>query len=378
VNLWLMLRYSRRNLARVIPVGIIMALTVFAAVVITAVIDSLAYNALSSFSYLQAFSRVSPTQSLTIPGELAEEIEGHPAVADSRQLRVMSTPLQLLVGTSSFDVLVVDAETLAMLADLYHLELREGRWPTPGTNEMVFSQAVVNAKGLQLGDLFGQSVDDQEWIVGEFELVGVVEGDVRIGLASLEYLSEQELYARYPEGLLVVPKDQQMGELDAFLEELADGSGEVKVTTYESIKALSRQEMSNLYMVLALVDILAIAIVSLAVGVLNYIYFLHRTPEFAIRQVLGFSFRSLLVGSLAEIGSLLGSAWLAGVLLALAALAQLGQAVFEPRGLLLEVGNLKPVLLSLPIPAAVTLFGVLALWRPLWNLDPVSVIDRRL
>jgi putative ABC transport system permease protein len=374
LSFWL---YNWRNAGRAMPLLLILILTVFSTVLISGLIQSIPQSILSSHGYLKKISAVVPTQDTSLSAGIVQNIRTFPAVASVIHFKSMVTNVRLIAGTTSFGILAVDDADMTDLLALYDVKINEGRLPRPGSNEMALSEPIAKAKGLSVGSQMGRSIDEAEWVPGVFSVVGILEGDTRLGLVSLEYLSTEDLFLGYPEGILVIPRAQQEAAMNTFLTDLPESEA-VSVATYDAVLENVGKEMRNIYTLLAIVNGLTIAIVSLAVGVLNYIYFLHRVPEFAILKALGFSRASLIRRLALEIGSLMSLAWLIGVLLGVAVLAWLSQAVFLSRGLLLLASDPRPILFSLPIPILVSVLGIMALLRPLISLDPVTIIDRRL
>lgn len=369
--------YNWRNAGRAIPLLLILILTVFSTVLISGLIQSIPQSILSSHGYLKKISAVVPTQDTSLSVEIVQNIRTSRTVASVIHFKSMSTNVRLIAGTTSFEILAVDDAGMTDLLALYNVKVSEGRLPRAGSNEIALSEPIAKAKGLSVESQMGRSIDEAEWVPGIFSVVGILEGDTRLGLVSLEYLSTEDLFSGYPEGILVIPRDQQQAVMNTFLVDLPELEP-VSVATYDTVLENVGKEMRNIYTLLAIVNGLTIAIVSLAVGVLNYIYFLHRVPEFAILKVLGVSRASLIRRLALEMGFLMSTAWLIGVLLGVAVLAWLSQNIFLPRGLLLLAFDSRPVLFSMPIPILVGLLGVIALLRPLISLDPVTIIDRRL
>jgi hypothetical protein len=78
-----------------------------------------------------------------------------------------------------------------------------------------------------------------------------------------------------------------------------------------------------------------------------------------------------------ETGSAVGLAWLLGAAVCIAGLLAAQDAIYAPRGLSLDLGNLTPWLFTLPIPLAVVAASTGLVTRMLRKLDAVSIVERR-
>ena len=69
--------------------------------------------------------------------------------------------------------------------------------------------------------------------------------------------------------------------------------------------------------------------------------------------------------------------WAAGLALGLAAVTLYRDLALEPKGILMRVPDLRPVVLSVLVPVLSTLVACTVLARRLARMDPVQVIQRR-
>ncbi len=330
----------------------------------------------------------SPTMGLE-PGVVAL-IRTHPAVervipvAPRFHLLGISIPPFVVAEASPF---AVYEEDMASLADLYGLELKDGRLPHPYTNEMVIPEALAQNRDLAVGDVIGDpehpAYPGAEALPAEFVVSGILarasapEDENWLGFISLEFLESHESFpvpAVPP--VMVVPKAGQKEELDNWLERELAGPG-VWVTTYRAELARAQNQARNQIFQLALLESVIALVSAAALAVLNHIFISQRQPEFGVLHALGHGRARLVWRTVQETLFAAGGAWLLSVVLCLLGLVYLQVGVFESLGLRLDLTNLTPWLFTLPIPIAVVAVSTGTTARTLSKLDPVSIIERR-
>jgi len=282
----------------------------------------------------------------------------------------------------------VYADDMAYLVDLYGLKLKEGRLPSPHTNEMVIAEAIAENLGLAVGDLVrdpGGTAYGVPNLRAEFVISGIfarptaLEEENLVSFIPLEYLESHEAFgirgnAVYP--LIVVPKPGQKAALDDWLEnELA--SEDVWVSTYRSETALAVRQARSTLLTMAWIEGIVAVVAAAGLAVLNHIFVAQRRSEFGLLSALGHGFWRLVWRTVRETAFTTGTAWGLGAALCLIGLLYMRFGVFEPLGLRLNLFNLTPWLFTLPVPVAVLGATACMIVRTLSGLDPVSIIERR-
>lgn len=331
----------------------------------------------SNHLFLSKFSIVAPPQSDPVVGT---RIRTNPDVA--QVVPVVSgfgIALHEAIGseTSWFSLLGLSEENMPYVLQVCGVTVKEGRLPRPRAGEIALSQQVAANLGLLVGDVIDDDIDPERYsnVVDPLELVGILQGDVRLGVVSSEYLSSHEVYRIFPTHLLVVAQAGRESAVDAWLR------GEIQtphtnVQTFTTLAAQMAQAYQATYaLILPIIAVVAAAI-SLVVGTVNRIAIMRRLPELGLLHAMGRSKRWLIRRLALETATVAAMGWVLGIGLSWLALYLLKSAVFEPRGHDLSVITLAPPLLVLLVPAAVVGSTLLSVGRVFARLDAVSVVER--
>jgi ABC-type antimicrobial peptide transport system permease subunit len=345
-------------------------------------------------SYLRYISVVSPRLGAAVDPGVVAQMRSHPSVAGvvpALQVRLsVSVPP---VSRDSIAIYGVSEDDLGILADLYGLQLKEGRFPDPRSNEIVLSQALAMNRGLRVGDKVGQPVyEDDFGIPTEMVVVGILssrpplpgadpDGERHsdnewLGLAPYEYLSSHELYASQRVHLLLIPAKGRQAEMDAWLREDV-ASERVAVETYDAWQEGYREMIGMMLGIFGGVESVVAIVAVIALAVLSYIFFSQRKEEFGTLRAMGHSRQWLLWRTVGETVTLVSLAWLIGALVCMAGLIYMQTAMYAPRGLALDLFSPLPWLFTLPMPLAVVAVSGGLVTRMLARLDPVTIIERR-
>jgi hypothetical protein len=342
--------------------------------------------AMPGYEPLRFLSEVSPGSGDAVDPGVVAQIRNHSAV--ERLIPAIPLGLSAVVPpavTAPVAIYGVAEGDLPFLMDRFGVQLVAGRLPRARSNELVLSQAVAANRDLRLGDAVGRPVREQDGddllladdMPAEMTIVGLLSReDVWLGFASLEYLESHELTRSRPIQWLVLPKPGREAELEAWLEGQV-ASAQTEVATYQAVLRGVRQTTMTLVALFMAVESIMAIIAAIALAALNHIFFSQRQDEFGILYAIGRSRPWLVFRTVVETGSTVGLAWLLGAVVCLAGLLILQDAVYAPRGLSLNLANLMPWLLTLPIPLAVVAVSTGTIGRMLRKLDPVATIERR-
>ena len=223
---------------------------------------------------------------------------------------------------------------------------------------------------------FGVDVDEEDWMLGRFKVVGILEGPVPVGVCSFEFLNNPIQYAfsaKLWEREIVVAKPGRISELNAFLRTLKD------VKVYDKTRAVEdvTQGFDRIILVFRFISILLIIVVSFVVGLINNIFFAQRVDEFAVLMAIGHPQRRVFRMVSGETAGLMALSWSLGIALGTAVFAGFRAIVMEPRGIPLPMWQPGPLLISLVLPLVAQAFAVVTVLGRLRRLDPVTIIERR-
>lgn len=370
------LLYGRRNARKVLPAVIILTFVVMLVIVILSTLGGLRASMLVYTLEFDEWTLVFPKKDTRIPKPLLEEIAKHPSVERMIDSRNCFVRVKTLIGPMPFNLRAGRKEEMNFLLERVHATLKEGALPTPGTNEVAIHENIMKANGWGVGREFGVDVDEEDWMVGRFKIVGILQGPVPVGVCSFEYLNNPLQYAfaaKLWEREIVVAKPGRTAEMNAFLRTFK----EVKV--YDKGRAVDdvTQGFDRIILVFRFISILLIVVVSFVVGLINNIFFAQRIDEFAVLLAIGHTQRRLFRMVAGETAVLMALSWGLGLALGLGIFEAFRVVVMEPRGIPLPFWQPGPLLISLILPLIAQAFAVVTVLGKLRRLDPVTIIERR-
>ena len=129
--------------------------------------------------------------------------------------------------------------------------------------------------------------------------------------------------------------------------------------------------------VFGVVEVIIAIVAAAALAVLSYVFLAQRQEEFGVLHAIGRSRPWLVMWTVLETASTIGSAWLLSAVVCGLGLVGVQLGLYAPRGLSLNFFNPTPWLFTLPIPVAVIAASGGLVARMLRKLDPVAVIEKR-
>jgi len=368
--------YGRRNVRKVLPALIILTFVVMLVFVILSTLGGLRESMLVYTGEFDAWTLVFPKKDTRLPKALLQEIGAHPATERMIDSRNCFVRVKTLIGPMPFNLRAGRREENDFLLQRVNARLRDGKLPEPGTNEVAIHENIMRANGWSLGREFGVDVDEEDWMLGRFKVVGILQGPVPVGICSFEYLNSPLQYAfsaKLWEREVVVAKPGRTAELNAFLRTLKD------IKVYDKTRAVDdvTQGFDRIILVFRFISILLIIVVSFVVGLINNIFFAQRIDEFAVLMAIGHTQRRVFRMVAGETAGLMAVSWTLGLALGMALFASFCALVMEPRGIPLPLWQPGPVLISLILPVVAQAFAVVTVLGKLRRLDPVTIIERR-
>jgi hypothetical protein len=372
------LRHRRRGVLMILGTALMVLGIAFPVFLFSAMTSAMS----PVFEYLHYVSIIAPVHSELDPG-VAGQVRGHPAVA--RTIPVVRLGIQMILppgGGTEVNVYGVSEADLPILLDLFGVQVQQGSFPQPRSNEIVLSAAIAANRGLHVGDVIGGEGENEDLLVvddlpTEMVVVGLLSPDRPwVGFASYDYLRSHELTSSRSPRLLIIPHEGQKQALDNWLEGGIDLT-QTRITTYGIEEREYREMTMSVVVTFALLECMIAAVAAVALVTLNHIFFTQRQEEFGILSAVGRSRRWLVFRTMKETSSVVGVAWVVGAGLCGIGLLSMQSLVYGPRGLELDFFSLAPWLLTMPLPLAVALASVGTIGWMLSKLDPVAVIERR-
>ncbi len=300
--------YYLNNKRKVIPVTGILVLAILVISSTGTLTGSLYQDQEREIAIYDHYAIVFSSQGSGLKDAMLEQLEGHPAVAEAVRMERRTTPRRGLFGTDGTPIYYLSDVDQKPFAGRLGWDLVEGRLPRPGTNEVAMTENFLRNRGLGVGDRIGEAVDDEDWLAGEWAVVGAfVDTEAIGGIANLEYFRDRflaqpdpstELSDR-PHLLALAPESGKEAEMEVFLDSLP--SEEVFVIH----RSLARRRLENLTTnidtIVWILNVGSITVLSLALGLLNVIYFMQRANEFGLLAALGYTRRFLVRRTFLEV-----------------------------------------------------------------------------
>ena len=377
--------YYWNNKRKVFPLTGIIALSILAIASSGTLTGSLYQDQEREIAFYDNYSLVFSSKRAGISGPVIEKLDGHPAVATALRLERRVTPRQGLFSREGTPIYYLSEIDQRPFADRLNWNLVEGRWPQPGTNELAITENLLRNRGLGVGDRMGQAVDEADWLEGEWLIVGAFGAtEVIGGLGDLDYLREEylaqpgvpESIQNQPHLLALAPVAGEGPRIEALLDSLP--KDEVWVLHRSKARQNFEKLTTNIDTIVWILNALSIAVMALALGLLNVIFFMQRANEFGLLAALGYTKRFLMRRVLTESAVTVAMGWVLGILLSMGIYSALNTLIFAPRGLEpLSVLTGRVLLFTAPVPLSVTVFSVAIVAWQLWRMDPVAIIERR-
>ena len=370
------LRYYLLNKRKSIVIFLAISLSVFLLYSVQMLIDSALSINYRTYVLPQKYFASVNAKSKVIDEELIEQI-----LADKHVEKAIPWVFQYTNFDSSIGgrigtkVITAKQSDMLLLMDTMGLKLKEGRLPEPDPNEVLLHELVAANKKLEVGDLMGSEITKDEVLRGEMTISGIIEGDCIVSFLPLEYWMDKNGVKEddYSLGILLLPKEGEMGELEQSLDEI-DASG-LDLRTYHSVAAQTARDNASIETLLTMINVMVIVIVSICTGFISYIYFVQRRAEFGILGAMGYTTQQIINRAFFEILWINCIGFGAGILFSLTAGLGLNLFSFVPRGQPLILWNSDYLVKTVCVPVFVILFSIIPVWRMLKKLDPVSIIE---
>ena len=386
--------YLRHKRSALLQIALISLATV-GLFILVGVLDTIPLRA--NVSYITKLSQVLPTGGALDPA-VVSQIQTHPDVARAIPDNGLWISLPTLLGTDSQRLLGVSPQDAQYLMQHCGVRLKEGRMFEPRTNEIVLSEEVARALGLQIGSEIGRAIDQDyyETVSAPLVLVGILEGDpsatngtfalragpqvnpgpsVRLGFVSAEYLNGHELYAPRTTSLLVVAREGHKAAVDDFLETTIS-SKYAEVETFAMLVEFLKMARVGVYVIFGVVNSVVAVAMAFVVGTINRIAITKRLSEFGLLHALGRPKKQLIRRLALETAAVAGIGCLIGLGIALAIMSWLKNGLFYDLGMELDLFNLAPFCFVLPIPLIVVALTFLSVRRIFARLDAVAIVER--
>ena len=380
--------YYRRNLARTLPVGGAIAISVFLIASIVTLLNSVDQSILVNYGFLRRFSALTSQFESEPPPAVVEKVKSSPHLKKVISGVPYFITIQTVFGRMPVPIYGLDAADAQEMARLTGNKLVAGRWPAPNEPEIVLTRAWANNKKVKIGQSIEIENERLPTISQKQKLVGILEGGENSAIADKSYVLLETPSAVIRTSLIFIPKTRSgLDALNKDVTEILDSpryhglktneAKYVQLFTFGKLVEELRKTLGFLYTFLAVADGLVIGAVALLSGFLANIYFEQRLAEFGLLSAFGFRRERLARRLVIESGALVVAGWLGGLLLSLLVFRVLDMAYMKPNGLVLSGINQMAILYTLPTPIIVGIASLGTVLFRLYRLDPIEIMERR-
>jgi ABC-type antimicrobial peptide transport system permease subunit len=380
--------YYRRNLARTLPVGGAIAISVFLISSIVALLNSVDQSILVNYGFLQRFSALTSQYETEPPAVVVARAK------KSKHLKkvISGVPyfitIQTVFGRMPVPIYGLDSSEAQEMAALTGNTLVAGRWPRPNEPEIILTRAWANNKKVKIGQSIEISNERLPTLTQKQKLVGILDGGENFAIADKSYVLLEMPAAVIRMSLILVPKTHsELSALNKDVRDILDAPQRhklpeseakyVQLFTFAKLVEELRKTLGFLYTFLAVADALVIGAVALLSGFLANIYFEQRLAEFGLLSAFGFRRERLARRLMIESGALVIAGWIGGLLLSLLIFRALDIFYMKPNGLVLSGINRTALLYTLPTPLIVGIASLGTVLFRLYRLDPIEIMERR-
>ena len=371
--------YVRRNLRRVLPVLAIQALVTYLLVVTITPTNSFETTGASTLRAFDFFTVVTPQRRATFEDDLMELLDTTPGLERRVEARSFWMRTPMIIGNSYAPLMALTEEVRDEFCKRLGLTLAAGTFPETGSNGVAVHRAVLKARKLTLGDEFGRLVDETHSAPGRFKIVGILDGETRLGIADFAYAARPRfVLSRRPPFQIVYAQPGQLGVCSEHLRHATiEGDAAFRVIDAKFVRKRMDDILRNVPLILGFIVGSVAILVALMTSLLTLISFQLRVDEFGLLLAVGHKRRALIRKLALESGVVALVGWIVGIALGLSTVWLYNRYALEPRGVLMQVVDPRPILLSLAVPLLATGVSAFILARRLRVMDPVSVLQRR-
>ena len=369
--------YFLRNRGRAAALLCIVVLAVMEVSTVALLTGSLLGNVwVTMVAPLQYFTEV-VAAGPEVPPSVASAIAARPSTLLLLPMLPETVRVNTLLGPGSANVFAVPASFIPWFLGHTGERLIQGRLPVAGADQIALPASVMASRGLHLGDMIGQDVDPEEWLPGEWQVVGVLGGALSAGVVPYDTmraflpLSDVPGVASYA----VFARPGGTAALTAYLDTLP--LSEVRVYSEAAEQGQYQGNVRLLNWLVWSINLVTVGVLSVAMGLLNNLYYRQRMEEYGILAALGYSHGLLARRVLAEVAIVTVLSWAIGLAFTLALTASLDAWLFQPHGITLPSLDARDALFTVPIPSLIAGFTLATVLRRLGRLDPVAVVERR-
>lgn len=331
----------------------------------------------------KSFSLISGTSGdVFINSEVVDELNKIEEIDKFYNVFIENTTLKTVFGTCATFVLYINNEDeLKAVFENCNLKLIEGHMPFADKYEIIMHKDMLKNRGLKVGDKFGNKVDKDEAIRGEYTIVGSFEGECvisfgskNIHINSLESRLKDESGENYID-ILLLPKKDQLENMNDKISNLK--FEDINIVSLTKVKETLKEEMENVHSVMSAIFIFVIIGLSISIASLIFSIYGNRKDEFGILFCIGYNKKFIYNKIFGELLFVSIISWFLGYIASMGISKIMDILIFAPIGQKIAVFTTESIIYTLIVPAIVFIFGFVPCSYNLSKTDLVSVIERR-
>ena len=206
------LTYYRRNVARSLPIGGAILISVFLIAGIVTLLNSVDDSIIGNYGFVRHFSVLVAQLERDVSPPLKERVRGEKRLKHIIHAVPYLRSIKTVFGELPVPIYGLDPQDMPEIIELTGNKLVAGRLPHPGDPEIVLSRMWANNIGVKLGEKFSNSDERFPTITEPQKVVGIVEGGSNMALADIDFVigSFPDLNVIRPAYLLIPQKTSDL------------------------------------------------------------------------------------------------------------------------------------------------------------------------
>ncbi len=375
------LKYFKENKRKALVSFIVLIFTVCSISLITVLINSITGTVNDiNVKPVEYFSTIAPVDGdFFLNDSIVKALKQNKDIDKLIEADIGSTSVSLVIGgTTTVPVLFTGKDNIQNIMSIMKAHIKEGRIPENNTNEIAVHWRVMANKKWHLEDTVGSFKDKQEFLIGEYKIVGVIDGPniVSVGTESYKQKQLQKISSENkPRGYLAFHKEGKRDAVNKFIDSI--DKTVANTFTYSKIREMLDEQLKGLNSTIIGIILIIIIILSISVGSLMYVIYIQRSDEFGILYAIGHRKKTIISLIIKEIMSLNIISWSLGLVLSYGLISLMNKAIYYPRGDVITIFSINVLFYTLMIPLIVGFFSIIPIVLRLRNWDPIAVIERR-
>jgi hypothetical protein len=263
-----------------------------------------------------------------------------------------------LATNTAADCYIMDSENISFLVELLKIDMDKGSMPQNSDKGLLLSSSLVKNNKLKINDEIKGG--------GGIKLSGEFQSRFLTGLAAGDMDS-------YSNGLLIVPKEGKLEEVNKFIR--VHSSDSTTVTDLEYLNRLMDNVMGDVAQLFNIVTVIVLFSIGIGLGISTYVHYYQRRKEFGVMSSIGYTHRSILLRINKEILVTSFAAFMVGILLLCIEMLLMNKLLLDNAGTPLFRLSLDIITRASIIPLFTSAFSLIPTWVLLKKIDSISIIE---